>query len=105
LFAATIKCHDPNGELYTVTISRSWTPGQSSADDAIRTKVGTWVDTVAESKNSCEFIFFLNRTSCGLPDPGAFGGNEHLRKIFWTLFRALTGLMLARIAARQPHSR
>ena len=27
----------------------------------------------------------------------AFGKNEHLRKVFWTLFLALTGLVLARI--------
>jgi hypothetical protein len=28
----------------------------------------------------------------------AFGKNEHLRKVFWTLFLALAGLVLARIA-------
>ena len=27
----------------------------------------------------------------------AFGKNEHLRKVFWTLFLALAGLVLARI--------
>jgi len=27
----------------------------------------------------------------------AFGRNEHLRKVFWTLFLALAGLVLARI--------
>jgi hypothetical protein len=27
----------------------------------------------------------------------AFGKNEHLRKVFWTLFLAIAGLVLARI--------
>ena len=30
--------------------------------------------------------------------PGAFGKNEHLRKVFRALFLALAGLVLARIA-------
>jgi len=46
-FSATLKCHDPNGELYLLTFSRSQVSLTSYSDDAIRTKVETWADTVA----------------------------------------------------------
>jgi hypothetical protein len=46
-FSATLKCHDPNGELYNVTISRSRVTVQSYSDDAVLAKVETWADTVA----------------------------------------------------------
>jgi hypothetical protein len=45
-FSATLKCHDPNGELYMLTFSRSQLTLTSYSDDAIRTKVETWADTV-----------------------------------------------------------
>jgi len=34
-------CHDQNGELYNVTLSRDRVTLQSYSDDAIRTKVET----------------------------------------------------------------
>ncbi|OPY37894.1 MAG: hypothetical protein A4E35_00949 [Methanoregula sp. PtaU1.Bin051] len=46
-FSATLKCHDPNGELYNVTFSRDRVSVQSYSDDAVLTKVETWADTVA----------------------------------------------------------
>ena len=46
-FSATLKCHDPNGELYMVNFSRDQVTITSYEDDAIRTKVETWADTVA----------------------------------------------------------
>ena len=46
-FSATLKCHDPNGELYMLTLSRDQVSLTSYSDDAIRTKVETWADTVA----------------------------------------------------------
>lgn len=46
-FTATLKCHDPNGELYNVTISRERVTVNSYSDDAILGKVETWADTVA----------------------------------------------------------
>ncbi len=46
-FSATLKCHDPNGELYSVTFSRDQVTLTSYSDDAIRTKVETWADSVA----------------------------------------------------------
>jgi hypothetical protein len=46
-FSATVKCHDPNGEIYMVVFGRDSVRITSYADDAIRTKVETWADTVA----------------------------------------------------------
>ena len=45
-FSATVKCHDPNGELYNVVFSRDRVTVQSYSDDAILAKVETWADTV-----------------------------------------------------------
>jgi len=45
-YSATLKCHDPNGELYFVTFGRESVGLTSYSDDAIRTKVETWADTV-----------------------------------------------------------
>jgi hypothetical protein len=45
LFTATLKCHDPNGELYYVVFNRDKVTITSYKDDAIRTKVETWADT------------------------------------------------------------
>ncbi|WP_321506355.1 hypothetical protein [uncultured Methanoregula sp.] len=46
-FSAFLKCHDPNGEIYIVNFSRSRVTVTSYQDDAIRTKVETWADSVA----------------------------------------------------------
>ncbi|MFA4861410.1 hypothetical protein [Methanoregula sp.] len=46
-YSATLKCHDPNGELYMVTFSRDKVSISSYSDEAIRTKVETWADSVA----------------------------------------------------------
>ena len=45
-YSATLKCSDPNGELYMVTFSRDRVNLTSYSDDAIRTKVETWADSV-----------------------------------------------------------
>jgi len=45
-FTATLMCHDVNGELYMVNFSRSRVSLTSYSDDAIRTSVETWADTV-----------------------------------------------------------
>ena len=45
-FSATVRCHDPNGELYNVTFSRERVTVQSYSDDAILAKVETWADTI-----------------------------------------------------------
>jgi hypothetical protein len=45
-FSATVRCHDPNGELYNVTFSRDRVTVQSYSDNAILAKVETWADTV-----------------------------------------------------------
>jgi hypothetical protein len=45
-FTATLRCHDANGELYMVNFSRNRVTLTSYSDDAIRTSVETWADTV-----------------------------------------------------------
>ena len=47
-YSATIRCHDPNGELYYVTFSRAQVTLTSYSDDGIRVKVEAWADTVPE---------------------------------------------------------
>jgi hypothetical protein len=46
LYSATLKCHDPSGEVYMVSFSRQKISITSYSDDGIRTKVETWADTV-----------------------------------------------------------
>jgi hypothetical protein len=46
-FSATLRCHDANGEIYMVNFSRQRVSITSYSDDAIRTRVETWADTVA----------------------------------------------------------
>jgi hypothetical protein len=45
-FAATLKCHDANGEIYFVNFSRDQVTLTSFSDEAIRSRVETWADTV-----------------------------------------------------------
>lgn len=46
-YSATLKCHDANGEIYMITFGRKSISLTSYSDDAIRTRVETWADTVA----------------------------------------------------------
>jgi hypothetical protein len=46
-FSATLKCRDPNGEIYMVTFKRDTVSLTSYSDDAIQTKLETWADSVA----------------------------------------------------------
>ena len=45
-FPATIRCHDANSEIYSVTASREMITVASYTDDAILAKVETWADSV-----------------------------------------------------------
>jgi len=45
-FSATLRCHDPNGELYFVTFSREKVTISSFTDDAIQARIETWADGV-----------------------------------------------------------
>jgi hypothetical protein len=45
-YAATVRCHDPNGELFTVNFSRDQVTLTSYEDDGIRVKVEAWADSV-----------------------------------------------------------
>ena len=45
-YAATLRCHDANGEIYFVNFSRDQVTLTSFSDEAIRSRVETWADTV-----------------------------------------------------------
>ena len=45
-FTTTLKCHDDNGEIYFVNFSRDRVTLASYSDEAIRSRVETWADTV-----------------------------------------------------------
>jgi len=46
-FTVSLKCHDPNGELYSVNFSRQQVTISSYEDDSIRTVIETWADGVS----------------------------------------------------------
>ncbi|MDD1728311.1 MAG: hypothetical protein LUQ50_04475 [Methanospirillum sp.] len=46
-FSCTLKAHHSNGELYSVTFKRDSVTVSSYEDDAVRTGLETWADTVA----------------------------------------------------------
>jgi hypothetical protein len=46
-YATTLKCHDSNGELYNVVFSRESVRLNSYPDNAIRSRVETWADSVS----------------------------------------------------------
>jgi len=46
LFSVTLKCQDTGGELYYLSIARDRMTLSSYRDDAIRTRVSEWTDTV-----------------------------------------------------------
>jgi len=45
-FSAVLRCHDPNGEVYTVTIGREAVSVSSYSADAILVNVEAWADAV-----------------------------------------------------------
>jgi hypothetical protein len=47
VYDATLKCHDPNGEIYNVGFARDDVIFAASSDDTIRTRFETWANTVA----------------------------------------------------------
>jgi hypothetical protein len=47
-YSVTLKCHDANGEVYNVVFSRDQVTLSSYEDEAIRTKIETWADSVPE---------------------------------------------------------
>ncbi len=46
LFSVILKCHDPGGELYFLSIARDRVTVSSYTDDGIRKLVGRWTDGV-----------------------------------------------------------
>jgi hypothetical protein len=47
-YVTMLKCHDQNGELYNVVFGRENVKLNSYSDDAIRNRVETWADGVAD---------------------------------------------------------
>ena len=45
-YSATLRCHDPNGELFYVNFSRQQVTISSYEDDGIRNRIETWADSV-----------------------------------------------------------
>jgi len=45
-YSATLRCHDPNGEIYYVNISRRHVTLSSYENEGIRTRVENWADSV-----------------------------------------------------------
>ncbi len=45
-YAASLKCHDANGEIYFVNFTRDRVTLTSYNDEAIKSRVETWADTV-----------------------------------------------------------
>ena len=48
LFSVTLKCHDPSGELFFLSLARGRITVSSYTDDAIRKRVEVWADSVPE---------------------------------------------------------
>jgi hypothetical protein len=48
LFSVTLKCHDPDGELYYLSIARDRVTLSSYTDDGIRARVEAWAKGVPE---------------------------------------------------------
>lgn len=46
LYSVILKCHDPNDELYFISIARNRITLSSYKDDEIRKRVEMWADTV-----------------------------------------------------------
>ena len=46
LFSVTLKCHDPDGGIYFLSIARDRVTLSSYSDDDIRTRAGMWADGV-----------------------------------------------------------
>lgn len=46
LFSVTIRCHDLDGEVYALSITRNRVTVSSYTDEGIKKKVEAWVDTV-----------------------------------------------------------
>jgi hypothetical protein len=47
MYDATLKCHDPDGEIYNVVFTRDDVVFAASSDDTIRTRFETWANTVS----------------------------------------------------------
>ena len=46
-YSATLRCHDPTGEMYFMTFSRNRVTISSFTDESIQTVIETWADGVS----------------------------------------------------------
>ena len=46
LFSVMLKCHDPDGEFYYLSLARNRITVSSYSDDGIRKRVEAWADKV-----------------------------------------------------------
>jgi hypothetical protein len=46
LFSVTLKCHDPNGELYFLSLARDRVTLSSYSDEGIRMRIENWAEGV-----------------------------------------------------------
>jgi hypothetical protein len=49
-YDATLRCHDPHGEIYFLTFSREGFTLAVYSDDTIRKKVESWADGIPSLK-------------------------------------------------------
>ncbi len=62
--SASIKCHDPSGEIYYVAFSRKQIRISSYSDDSIQAFVEAWVDTVPPSAQTVPLRQRIPNTGC-----------------------------------------
>ena len=48
LFSVTLKCHDPDGDIYFLSIARDRVTLSSYSGDGTRTRVEAWTESVPE---------------------------------------------------------
>ncbi len=66
-FSSTLRCHDENGEVYTVGFTRNRVTISSYGGDTIRATVEVWADTVPALAKTFEHPLFARRPIHGAP--------------------------------------
>lgn len=77
-FTATLRCHAPNSEVYTLGLSRTRVALLSYEDDAILAAVETWADTVpAPAPEGARSPASREGRACTLRRGGTSRGTKH----------------------------
>ncbi len=69
-FSAVLRCRDPNGEVCTLIFSWTRLTLSSYTDDAIRTAVGVWADTVPALVLRFHSLYRIRRSAEPRQRPG-----------------------------------